>query len=710
MPTLFLTILNMSLIGTFVILAICIARLPLKKAPKIFSYCLWAVAGFRLIVPFSFESVFGLIPFGAQPFSHTALPPVAQLPIQNMATYAPFTWASYPQNITSTNVYMPIMQYTDTTLTVTPFNWMAAVFWVWLAGFVGMVLYGVVTYLMLKRKMSAAVLEKNNIYRMDGIPSPFVLGVLRPRIYIPTGLPDDMYNCVVLHEETHIRRRDYLVKFVAYFILCVHWFNPFVWLGFVLMESDMEMACDEYVLKRLGSEVIRDYSLMLVSLGTRRNKIAISPLAFGEGGIKERVRNVLKFRKATWGVIAVAAMVTVALGIGLGFNRSGSEPPYESMFTEEIYATFTTVGENIPLANTEWVANTAHAEQDEVTDAASIIIFTQPPHARIYVDYNVFVGYSTLTTRISPGTRTITARRWGYEDETITVEIEPNSENYRHLLLTPSPNELSQNHYHFHGEWVPESELYVSIFRQSGLGFEGGMIISNQNNTDFDYIPPTYVEIVFAGRLNQVEEWERENARQPAHRPGWMDYNSWIHDYDPYFIVVEFSYEDRVESVIHHGFSLFDSDILLGSAIFIGTRGEAYRLGLWSEKPSDWWNMIYMHIYSPARGVGVGRGIRLPQYWDASSIANAQVSFMGTTEQIQAAGIIAVGEHGFSYYEMGEMMVFDFFDENEQLIGQVFTRSNFYQRTTSDVFNDVEVLFIGDFEGYRNFEFPRDRW
>ena len=308
MNNLFFAILNMSVVGSFVIAAICLTRLPLKKAPKIFSYCLWIVAGFRLVIPFSIESILGLVPFGARPITP---------PQQNVIVYASAEIAQdYSWSAAQPSIYASANEAAST-----PVDWLTLAAILWLVGFAAMAIYGIATYVTLKRKMRNATHVDKNIYRAENIPSPFVLGVLHPRIYIPSNMPPDMTDCVIFHEETHIRRKDYLVKFMAYFILCLHWFNPLVWIAFILMESDMEMACDEYVLKNMGSDIIKDYSLMLVSLATtRRRTIATSPLAFGEGGVKERVKNVLKFRKASRIIIVLAVMITLVLSVGLGFN------------------------------------------------------------------------------------------------------------------------------------------------------------------------------------------------------------------------------------------------------------------------------------------------------------------------------------------------------------------------------------------------------
>ena len=272
MDKLFLVILNMSLTGTFVIAAICIARLPLKNAPKIISYCLWAVAGFRLVFPFSIESVFSLIPFKAQ----TIPPDIAMQPIPRIDSGIPFV----------NNVISSVLPAATPATSNTPLQiWTAIGAWVWIISVVVMFIYGVVSFIILKRKMSKATRIKANICEAANIKSPFVLGVFKPRIYLPLGLSEQERSYIILHEQTHIKRCDHIVKFAAYFVLCLHWFNPLVWVAFLLMGVDMEMSCDEHVLKEMGSETKKDYSLSLLSLATERRFAGGSPLAFGEGGI-----------------------------------------------------------------------------------------------------------------------------------------------------------------------------------------------------------------------------------------------------------------------------------------------------------------------------------------------------------------------------------------------------------------------------------------
>lgn len=313
MDRLFLTLLNMSLTGAFVIAAICLARLPLKRAPKIISYCLWAVAGFRLVFPVTIESAFSLMPFSAQPIPlDIAMQTVPRIGSIFLPAPAPLASVNPLQVWTFIGTY------------------------VWLIVAAVMLIYGVVSYLILKRSMCGANHIDGNIYEADNVQSPFVLGVLKPRIYLPLGLSEQEKRYIILHEQTHLRRYDHVIKFAAYFVLCLHWFNPLVWVAFRRLGVDMEMSCDERVLKELGGEIKKDYSLSLLSLATQRRTIGGSPLAFGENSIKERVKNVLNLKKPSRMIIVLAIALAVVLSVGFAVNRVAEAPLFQGSTGEPI--------------------------------------------------------------------------------------------------------------------------------------------------------------------------------------------------------------------------------------------------------------------------------------------------------------------------------------------------------------------------------------
>ena len=238
MDKVFIVILNMSITCSFVIAFICFARLFLKRAPKIISYFLWAAAGFRLVFPFSIESVFNLIPFHAQvipadiamqsaPRINSGIPAINSIVSDALPASAPYA---------STN---PLQV------------WITVGACAWIIGAVLIVTYGIISFIVLKHKMQSSVCAEANIYETKNIKTPFVLGLFSPKIYMPFDLSEQERNYILRHEQTHIRRCDHIIKFTAYFILAFHWFNPLVWLAFRLMSADMEMSCDEHALSQM---------------------------------------------------------------------------------------------------------------------------------------------------------------------------------------------------------------------------------------------------------------------------------------------------------------------------------------------------------------------------------------------------------------------------------------------------------------------------
>ncbi|MDR0916133.1 MAG: DUF4362 domain-containing protein [Oscillospiraceae bacterium] len=323
MSKIFLAVLNMSLTGAFVIAAVALARVPLKKAPKIISYALWAVAGFRLVVPFTLKSVLSLLPFKAAPIPQN----IASQPIPRIDSGIPVL----------NNAVSAMLPAATPEMSVNPLQaWITAGSIIWLVGIAALLVYCVVSIVLLKRRLRGARCVEGNLYEADDLKTPFVLGFLRPRIYIPSGLSGEERRYVILHERTHIRRHDHIVKIFAYFVLCLHWFNPLAWAAFLLMGADMEMSCDERVLKELGYGTKREYSMSLLSLSTDRRIINGSPLAFGEGGMKERVKNILKLQKRSRIIIIAAVVLAVALSVGFALNRK-DKPAAPRVFYLETY-------------------------------------------------------------------------------------------------------------------------------------------------------------------------------------------------------------------------------------------------------------------------------------------------------------------------------------------------------------------------------------
>ena len=303
MNELFLKIINMSISASWLILAVLILRLVLKKAPKWVNVLLWGIVAVRLICPLSFESALSLIPssetipldieMAAKPTIDSGVPAINSVVNPVLSSFAP------PQHVlTSANplqIWIPILNI------------------IWLIGVGALLLYTAVSYWRLCRKVDTAVRYKGNIFQSENVSSPFVLGIIKPRIYLPFNMNGQDLEHVVAHEQAHIRRKDHWWKPLGFFLLTIHWFNPLIWWAYVLLCRDIELACDEKVIKELGNEQRADYMQALVACSVNRRMIAACPLAFGEVGVKERVKSVMNYKKPAFWVIIIAVIICVGV-------------------------------------------------------------------------------------------------------------------------------------------------------------------------------------------------------------------------------------------------------------------------------------------------------------------------------------------------------------------------------------------------------------
>ncbi len=309
MTALFGTILSMSLTASYAALGVLLMRLLLRRAPKVFSYALWAAVWFRLLCPVSFESIFSLIP------SRAAVPAAALLP-QGPTIPSPAFQGGAQGGAQAGQAALP-PQLAQPAPSLPPWREVLAV--VWLAGILLLVCYAAVSYLRLRRRLATAVLLRENIFETDRIHTAFVLGLFKPRIYLPVGVQPDEAEYILRHEQTHLKRFDHFIKPAAFLALCVHWFNPLIWLCYHLLCRDMEMSCDESVVKQLGSGIRKGYSGSLLALSERQNGL-FSPLAFGESGVKARIKNILNYKKPAFWVVILCIIAVAAVTIGFAAN------------------------------------------------------------------------------------------------------------------------------------------------------------------------------------------------------------------------------------------------------------------------------------------------------------------------------------------------------------------------------------------------------
>lgn len=297
MGELFLTVFEMSLKAGYIILILLLIRPLLKKAPKVISYALWAVVAFRLAVPFSVESLFSIMPQEIRLVSVTHRP-------------------SYQQGFQANGPDPANFPAAFTGVGEVPLTILQVLAYVWLTGVIALLLYGVISVFILQGKLKNARQIGENVYEDPNLRTPFVLGLAKPRIYLPAGLDTTQRSYIMLHEKAHIRRKDHIVKAAAYILVSVHWFNPLVWLAFWLMCNDMELSCDEKVLKT-HEDIKKPYAELLLSFAAGEHVLGGGAIAFGEVNVKERIKNVLNYKKPAFWVIIAAIIAAVVLAAGL---------------------------------------------------------------------------------------------------------------------------------------------------------------------------------------------------------------------------------------------------------------------------------------------------------------------------------------------------------------------------------------------------------
>jgi len=328
---LFFTVLGMSATGSLVILAVLLARLALRKAPKAFSYALWAVALFRLLCPFTLDSAFSLLPSvrmvdaaGRGGGTDQVIQIQTGIPALNSQVNGFLADHPYQEGQPTETGGEPWEDLVPVINQPGPVpDWRTVPAAIWLAGTAALLGYGALSLLGLRRRLAGSVpLEGEKNVRLAGhIPSPFVLGLVRPVIYLPSDLNEGERDYILLHERTHIRRFDHVTRGLAWLAAAVHWFNPLVWLAFYLAGRDMEMSCDEAVLRKMGREIRADYSASLLRL-SQGGKLPAGPLAFGGSGFQSRIKNILNYKKPAFWVAALALAGVCVIGAALATNRA----------------------------------------------------------------------------------------------------------------------------------------------------------------------------------------------------------------------------------------------------------------------------------------------------------------------------------------------------------------------------------------------------
>ncbi len=344
MTNLFISLFNMSITASWLVLAVVVLRFLLKKAPKWINAVLWAFVGFRLVCPFSFESIFSLVPstdtvphdiiYSQSPTIHSGIPSLN-------STVNPIISETFAPDVT--NSVNPLQVVLFVTVLV------------WLIGIVAMLVYSGVSFIRLNAKVREGVVLKDNIWLCDRIDTPFILGLFRPRIFLPSDMAESDMEYVIAHENAHLRRRDHWWKPLGFILLTVYWFNPVMWIAYILLCRDIELACDEKVIKEMGTDIKKSYSETLINFSVSRRTISACPLAFGEIGVKDRVKSVLSYKKPTLWIIIVAVISCIVVALCFLTNPKGeqneeiteSETDYYGKYTYLEMLDYTVAGEYV---------------------------------------------------------------------------------------------------------------------------------------------------------------------------------------------------------------------------------------------------------------------------------------------------------------------------------------------------------------------------
>ena len=305
MSGIFLKLLNLSISASWLVLVVLALRLVLKRAPKWVNVLLWGMVALRLMLPFSIESALSLIPS-----AETVSPEVVQFdPAPTITSGVTIIDNAVNPSLSESFAAAPLAS-------VNPlYVWTYLAGWVWLIGLAAMLLYALVSYLRLRRCVRASIPLRENIYVCDEVPSPFILGIVHPRIYLPSALDEAQRGSVLSHERAHLARRDHWWKPLGFALLAVYWFNPLLWLAYTLLCRDIELACDERVLRGMDAGQVKAYSSALLACSVPRRMIAACPLAFGEVGVGARVKNALRYKKPAFWVIAASVIVCIVVAV-----------------------------------------------------------------------------------------------------------------------------------------------------------------------------------------------------------------------------------------------------------------------------------------------------------------------------------------------------------------------------------------------------------
>ena len=400
-------LLNMSLTASVAIVLVILLRFALKKAPKVFSYALWGIVLFRLLCPISIGSsfsVFNFIDTPAEDYGYISSV-IEHVPADIVHTENPTVVLPLPGVSEVVNEALPKGEEQLRADPLEGRTFVATI--IWMTGVLLMGIYSIVSYLNLRFKLRVAIPLRENIFIADDTKSPFVVGLIRPRIYLPCNLSLKEQEYIILHEKHHIKRKDHVMKALAFIALAIHWFNPLVWLAFILAGKDMEMSCDEAVIQKVGSDVRADYSASLLTLATGRRIIAGTPLAFGEGDTKGRIHNLSKWKKPAVWIVILSVVLCVILAICLMTNPANGMHLYEiddsrnysDLLHERETITLSSFGKETPVSDMEGLLNALDEVKVGRTAIPSRSEDRDHSH-QIILDGHTYINFSWDYTRV----------------------------------------------------------------------------------------------------------------------------------------------------------------------------------------------------------------------------------------------------------------------------------------------------------------------
>lgn len=518
MAGIFYKIAEMSINASWLILAVIVIRLLLGKAPKGFRYVLWALVAVRLMIPFSFESTWSLVPDMESVVSDDILQEEVTGGLDDVKNDTIISSPGVDPGETDDNdvlqqgtaIIIPedgVLQENTGTEILKPqneINMLTSVLpWIWIAGEVLFLLYMVISYLYLWKKVRASVSIGEKIYICDEICSPFIFGFFRPRIFLPSYVEKEQIACIVAHEKEHLKYFDYVWKPLGYIILALHWFNPLVWVAYILMCRDIELACDERVIRHMSTAEKVYYSEVLLACSSPRHNMLVYPVTFGEVGIKERIKKILLYKKPAAWIIGIAVVICVVVGIcfltdPVSTDSAKDTEQEDNTFSESEEETSEREYEEIIIYET-----TADLTHDGLKDKIQTVLYSHDG------DMELESGRNSMRLRVFQG-----RKDGGFEQEASYVSEEYSRSHASNgtFILTEKEGKdylMFSNMYEHQGKAVYEySVMYVGKEMQTVIAEKNrGQFVLTEFSDLWEWYGTLTREEVVPKFRNQMEPW-----------------------------------------------------------------------------------------------------------------------------------------------------------------------------------------------------------